>query len=112
MRRNVNIDYLIMKVERAKKHLDALNPEIDAYAKEYHVVTKRDDIINGRSIRRTQWKSLPPTIGMLLGEFLYCLRSGLDQLMRQLALPSSRKDRAKEICFPVFENISNSKKEK
>jgi hypothetical protein len=112
MRPNVNLDYLVMKVERAKAHLDALNPEIDAYAKDSHVITKRDDIINGRSIRRTQWKAMPPIIGMLLGEFLYCLRSGLDQLMWQLALPSARKDRAKEICFPVFESISNPKKEK
>jgi hypothetical protein len=110
MRPNVNLDYLVMKTERAKLHLDSLNKELDAYSKDSHVVTVK--IENGRFFRRTQWKGMSPLIAMLLGEFLYCLRSGLDQLAWQLALPASRKDRFKDICFPIFEKIDNSKRKR
>jgi hypothetical protein len=108
MRPNVNLDYLIMKTERAKLHLDSLNRELDAYSKDSFEITMREE--NGRSICRTQWKSMPPIIGMLLGEFLYCLRSGLDQLAWQLALPASRQNKFKDIYFPVVDSVANADK--
>ncbi len=40
---------------------------------------------------------------MLLGEFLYCLRSGLDQAAWQLALPAAKRDFPRDIYFPIVE---------
>src|SRR5262249_15664471 len=62
---------------------------------------------NSRCIRRTEMKPMQPIIGMLLGEFLYCLRSGLDQLAWQLALPASRKNSERDVYFPIIADVSN-----
>lgn len=106
----IGLGYLVIKTERAQVHLAAFNQELDAYCKNSHTVTTREE--KGRYIRRTEWKGFPPILGMLLGEFLYCLRSGLDQLAWQLALPNSRKNHAKEISFPIVEAVTNSKQQK
>jgi hypothetical protein len=104
------LSYLIMKTERAKVHLNALNRELDLFAKEPYTVITKEDIENSRYVRRYQLKAMDPIIGMLLGEFLYCLRSGLDQMAWQLALRSARSDpkKTRQICFPIFGEIINS----
>jgi hypothetical protein len=98
--------YLIMKTERAKMHLDSLNRELAIFSKEPYTVITKEDTQNSRYIRRTQFKSIDPIIGMLCGEFLYCLRSGLDQLAWQIALPSARRDCPNLVCFPIYESIT------
>lgn len=104
----IGLAYLVMKTERAKLHLDALNRELDAFAKEPYTVVAKEDAENSRYIRRTQFQALNPVMGMLLGEFLYNLRSGLDQLAWQIATPDARKRFPSIICFPIFERVSNS----
>jgi len=102
--------YVVMKTERAHDHLNALNRELNLFLKEAYAVTTKEDIDNARYVRRTHFKGMDPVIGMLLGEFLYCLRSGLDQMAWQLALPSARSDprQRTNICFPIFETASTS----
>ena len=101
--------YLILKAERAQVHLDALNRELDLFLKEPYTITRKDDVQNGRHVRRTQLKPNDPVIAMLLGEFLYSLRSGLDQMAWQLSLAVARSDPKTRgnICFPIYENFSN-----
>src|ERR1700674_1288327 len=105
---HIALAYLVMKTERAKLHLEALNRELDAFAKEPYTVITKEDTGNSRYIRRTQFKGLDPLMGMLLGEFLYNLRSGLDQLAWQIATPSAREDFPTVLCFPIFERVCNS----
>jgi hypothetical protein len=102
--------YVVMKTDRAKNHLDMLNREVDAFLKEACTITAKEDIENSLYIRRTQFNAMNPVMGMLLGEFLYCLRSGLDQMAWQLALPSARNDSRKAglICFPIFAEVKTS----
>jgi len=95
--------YLEMKTARAQMHLDALNRETSIYLQDAYTVARKDDIKNGRHICRTEQNPVPPIIGMLLGEFLYCLRSGLDQAAWQLALPAAKRDFPKRIYFPIVE---------
>jgi hypothetical protein len=102
------LSYIEMKTERAKTHLDAFNAGVDEFLPKANTVTTKEDIKNSCCIRRTEFNAMPSFIGMELGEFLYCLRSGLDQLAWQLALPIARKDRPIDICFPVFERVINS----
>jgi len=108
----IGLAYLVMKTERAKLHLDALNRELDIFAKEPYTASTREDPAGSRYIRRTQFRSMDPIIGSLLGEFLYNLRSGLDQLAWQIATPAARKDFPTTLSFPIFERVSSSQDRK
>ena len=108
----IGLAYLVMKTERAKLHLDALDRELALFAREPSTVITKEDTKNSRYIRRTEFKSLDPIIGMLLGEFLYNLRSGLDQLAWQIATPVAREKSSTVLCFPIFERVSNSQERK
>jgi hypothetical protein len=99
--------YLVTKVERAKLHLDAFNEYVSAYMKEPHTVVTKYDESNRRYIKRFQLKAFEPMLGMELGEFLYCLRSGLDQMAWQMATPGARQDFPRDIYFPIPEDLSN-----
>jgi hypothetical protein len=101
------LTYLVMKTERAKVHLDALNRELDLFAKEPYTVARREDAQNSRYILRYQLRLMDPILGMLLGEFLYSIRSGLDQMAWQMAIPGARSNpkTAKLICFPIVGQV-------
>jgi len=75
----------------------------------YTVVNKRDSE-NRRHIKRFELKSFEPVLGMELGELLYCLRSGLDQMAWQMATPIARANSAKDICFPICEDFTGDRK--
>jgi hypothetical protein len=98
--------YLVEKAERAKLHLDALNGYVSAYMKEPYTVITRHDAVDQRYIKRFQLKPFNSVLGMELGEFLYCLRSGLDQMAWQMALPIARRDFERDIYFPIPEDLS------
>jgi hypothetical protein len=101
--------YLVTKAERAKLHLDAINGHVSAYMKEPHSVVRKHDGENRRHIKRFEFKPFDSVLGMELGEFLYCLRSGLDQMAWQLALPNARRDSPGDIYFPIFGDITKPK---
>jgi len=98
--------YLVEKAERAKLHLDAFNGHVSAYMKEPHTVVTKYDAENRRYIKRFELKAFNSVLGMELGEFLYCLRSGLDQMAWQLALPNARGASPGDIYFPIFGDIT------
>src|ERR1700735_459596 len=93
--------YLVTKAERAKLHLDAFNGHVSAYMKEPYTVVTKYDAENRRHIKRFQLKAFEPVLGMELGEFLYCLRSGLDQMAWQMATPGAREAFPNDIYFPI-----------
>jgi hypothetical protein len=99
--------YLVTKAERAKLHLDAFNGHVSAYMKEPYTVIAKCDAENRRYIKRFQLKAFDSVLGMELGEFLYCLRSGLDQMAWQMAKPRARQDFPRDIYFPIPEDLSN-----
>jgi hypothetical protein len=101
--------YLVEKTERAKFHLDAFNGHVSAYMKEPYTVVTKHDADNRRYVKRLELKSFNSVLGMELGEFLYCLRSGLDQMAWQMAKPECRCDPriARDIYFPLPEDLSN-----
>jgi hypothetical protein len=98
--------YLVAKSERAKLHLDAFNRHVSAYMQEPHTVVRKYDAENRRHIKRFQLEAFESVLGMELGEFLYCLRSGLDQMAWQLALPGARHGSRRDIYFPIPEDLS------
>jgi len=78
-----------------------LVPEKNAIS---YIRIRRDDVEKGRHIVRVEQTPVPPIIGMLLGEFLYCLRSGLNQAAWHLALPDARQKTPRKIQFPIVES--------
>jgi len=96
-----------MKTDRAKFHLDAFNRLLDEFLPKANTVTTKDNVETARCVRRTQFHPWPPDIGMELGEFVYSLRSGLEQLAWNLALPESRVQFAKDVCFPIIEGANS-----
>jgi hypothetical protein len=97
--------YLVTKSERAKLHLDAFNGHVAAYMKEPYTVVSRHDTENRRHVKRYQLKAFESVLGMELGEFLYCLRSGLDQMAWQMATPDARRNSPRDIYFPIYEDL-------
>jgi hypothetical protein len=104
--------YLVTKAERAKLHLDAFNGHVSAYMKEPYTVVSEYDPQKRRHIKRFQLKSFEAVLGWELGEFLYCLRSGLDQMAWQMAKPSARRDSPRSIYFPIPEDLSTPDRER
>jgi hypothetical protein len=75
-----------LKVSRARAHLDELEAELRKISyPEPYTITRQDYPKKFRHVIRIQNKAIPPEIAMLIGEFAYCLRSGLDQLAWLLA---------------------------
>jgi len=96
--------YIEMKASRAQVHLDELNREVSIYLRNPYTRTRKDDVKKERHIVRVEATPVPPIIGMLLGEFLYCLRSGLNQAAWHLALPDARQKTPRKIQFPIAES--------
>lgn len=104
-----NLEYLVMKANRAKLHLDALNIELDRFFTKPDAITRKYYDKQSCHVCRTEFAPMPILIGMLLGELLYNLRSGLDQMAWQLALPDAKGNErtARNICFPIFQAITD-----
>lgn len=98
--------YLVTKAERAKLHLDAFNGHVSDYMKESYTVTPKYDAENKRRINRFQFRPFKSVLGMELGEFLYCLRSGLDQMAWQMAKFEARRDSPRDLYFPITDDLS------
>jgi hypothetical protein len=100
--------YVEMKTRRAQEHFDALQMELDRWIRDpkHCLVREADDFDNARHIFRIQLGAIPEIIPMLLGDFVCCLRSSLDQLAWALALinrsmPLSEKEE-RDIHFLIF----------
>jgi hypothetical protein len=82
---------------------------VAAHMKEPDTVIRKHDSQNRRHIKRTETKAFDPVWGMELGEFFYCLRSGLDQMAWQLANPTARTNSARDIQFPIFDDLTGDR---
>ncbi|HLF88513.1 MAG TPA: hypothetical protein VI451_06190 [Anaerolineales bacterium] len=80
-----------LKMGRAKAHLDALNTELTRFIqRKPYKLTGRDDLKNQRYVVRIQFEKAPVITALLVGDFVNCVRSALDQLAFQLALLTAR----------------------
>lgn len=99
--------YVKMKASRADEHFKVLWGELSKWieSKPYSVIDY-DDFEKAIHIYRIAVTRAPDVIPMLLGDFICCLRSSLDQLAWALShLPPIRTFTEKEerqIQFPIF----------
>jgi len=93
-----------MKIGRAYKHAREFDSLVVAYCTRSDLFTAaaRDDVKNGRYIVRVEYAMQDGDIALSLGDFVYNLRSGLDQLAWQLCL-SGGGDPGRDTMFPIYE---------
>jgi len=97
------LSVILMKTARAEYHLQAIETEHKRLIDDgMYTVSKKDNRKKFSHILRLEVKPMSPLIGMLAGEFAYCLRSGLDQLAWQLALLNTKGRRPRShTSFPI-----------
>jgi hypothetical protein len=75
-----------LKAMRSKEHLDSLREGLRSFREDNPIrLLRHDDIENQRYCIRYEIKSVPDKLHLIVGDFLYCLRSSLDQLVWTLA---------------------------
>jgi hypothetical protein len=80
------LTYLQLKTARAERHLDEIEHELSKVFKpEPYAITRQDYPKKFIHVIRVQSKGIPIEVPLLIGEFIYSLRSGLDQLAWGLA---------------------------
>lgn len=94
-------DHLRMKINRAHKHLKELDALYVAYCTDPYTITHHDNPAAQRYVIRCELKGLAEDIPLALGDAVYALRSGLDQLAWQLALLQTPKP-SRDTMFPIF----------
>lgn len=102
---------MLVKVDRANKHIIDLNAEILRFTLEGHPyeTIPEDDLERGeRTYYLRVIKEIPPHFPALIGDIAQNLRSSLDHLAWHLVQSSPITPKAKEtqIYFPIFETAS------
>jgi hypothetical protein len=96
----VGLTYSQMKLGWAHKRLDEVKGEIEKFRKDSYITSTKDDFEHSRHRFYIEQKITPDSIGMLVGEFAFALRSSLDHLAWQLALLTTDKP-SRKTAFPV-----------
>jgi hypothetical protein len=108
--------YVKMKARRADEHFQALDAEIRKWAAKPYTVTKHLQFEKLLYVVQVDITATPELVAMLLGDFVCCLRSSLDQLAWSLAhLDRVRKFTVREerqIHFPIFTVRDNTYKDR
>jgi hypothetical protein len=104
--------FVKMKARRADEHFQSLEKELSKWAAQSYTVIHKTDFEKLLHVVKVQLSPTPEIIPMLLGDFVCCLRSSLDQLAWRLAhLPPRRKFTEREqrqIQFPIFKVRDNT----
>jgi len=96
------IEYASQKAQRAKFHLDEFNGKVEKFLNiEPYAIRQNDHPREDKRIITIEHKPIPYTIALLLGEFAYSLRSGLDNLAWHLALMETSTP-FYMTCFPIY----------
>jgi|ERR1700686_17816 len=108
MPQRVGLTHTQMKLGWGYQRLNELEREVEKFRNDAYLLTRQDDVKNSRHLFCVEQKITPDPIGMLIGEFAYNLRSGLDHLAWQLALltTNSPNDRT---AFPILGRAPNPK---
>lgn len=96
----VGLTHTQMKIGWAYKRLNELEGEVLNFRKDAYTRIPKDDLDQLSHHVAIAQKGAPDAIGMLIGEFSYCLRSSLDNLAWQLALLTTDKP-GRNTAFPI-----------
>lgn len=103
------------KIDRAKKHLEELQKEIDTFFKlqPYKISTKRDPETKRHIYYLTDVMNVPDKIALISGDVIQNLRSALDHLAYDLFVQENKGAlSAKHIYFPIEKDLPSYEREK
>lgn len=95
-------EHLTMKIGRAYKHVMEFDSLVVAHCRRTDLFTATGREENGRLIVRVEFAKQDGDIALSLGDFVYNLRSGLDQLAWQLCLAGGGNP-GRDSMFPIYE---------
>lgn len=102
----INLLSVVKKVDWAKHHLDLLDGELKKYVSTGpYITTAWDDHEAGEHVIELDSREPPDEVGLILGDFVSCLRGSLDHLATSLAILGGAKNQ--RASFPVL-GIRNS----
>jgi hypothetical protein len=97
-----------VKTVRAKEHLDELREKLKVFRESNPgSIRREEDAKNGLYVLRFEIKDIPDRIPLIVGDFLYCLRCALDQLVWALAKRVGTYPHGTQ--FPIFK-VANPKR--
>ena len=101
----------LLKVTRAKVHLDCLRREIYDFCqtKPYSLIGEEDPE-NALYRVRVKFAETPASISLIAGDFFFCLRCGLDQIVSSLA--KLMLQHPKQTQFPVIDVLNAESKKR
>ena len=103
---------LRMKIGRAYKHIQEFDSLYVKFCRSNpYTITEHDDLVNDRHIVRCEFGMVDADISLSLSDFVYALRSGLDQLAWQLALLGN-PDPPRDVMFPIHSDQSPKAEER
>ena len=101
-----------MKARRADEHFQSLDAELRKWAAKPYTVTKQIKFDKWLYVVWVDISLTPEIVPMLLGDFVCCLRSALDQLAWKLAhldrTKSFTEREEQQIHFPIFKIRNNT----
>lgn len=102
MQKSASLADAYLKTVRARKHLDTLGEELDAFrqTKPHRFHTERD-LKAGKYRLHFSIAKVPDPVWLMFGDFLACMRASLDHLVWSLAVTKDRYPRNTE--FPILE---------
>jgi len=96
------------KTTRAKVHLESLRNEVAIFRdSKPHRVTRERDTTNKQFLVHFKIANIPDGLYLIVGDFLYCMRSSMDQLVWSLAKLNKPYPRGTQ--FPILENRNEKK---
>jgi hypothetical protein len=99
-----NLESALLKIARAKHHIDDLNRLIHALTKEHWSIVVTEETETGkRTLFFKADKPKPPELGLLIGDIAHNLRSALDNLVWALVSPHNPPN-PDRVQFPFSAN--------
>jgi len=104
------VDNIRLKIERAKKHINDLQIEINAFlnTKPYVISTKQNPQTRQLIYYISSVKDVPSQVALIAGDCLQNIRSALDHLAWQLVESNGQKPTT-STCFPIHDDAAKYK---
>ena len=102
---NGSLDSVRLKLVRAEEHLAAIVQVLDGMAYGQCKMLPENDPNTNLSVLRVRLPRVPDTLGPLIGDFLFNVRSALDHLVWQLVLANGGTP-TKANSFPISDDRS------
>lgn len=106
-------DDILLKIERAQRHIDELEALVDAFMKPnpYKIIVKYNSDADQSILYAASNPLIPPEISIVAGDVIHGLYSSLDHLAHELVVANNGSP-STSTSFPISKHTPTSKDEK